>query len=243
MDRWSVIGGHIRSRLRTRSPSDDLGVRLGIVREDKTAYFKPAEALPAFSNLEEAEHSAQTCQRCPLWERATQTVFGAGANQARVLFVGEQPGDVEDRTGRPFIGPAGRLLDRALKQAQINRDLCYVTNAVKHFKWEPMGQRRLHKKPTSREIQACRPWLQAEIELIQPEVVVGLGATAAASIFGTPVRIADVRGKLTPVESVGKMCLITAHPSSVLRAPDPEAREAEFDRLVQELALLQEFVR
>jgi len=135
-----------------------------------------------------------------------------------------------------------RLLNRALEAAQIKRELCYVTNAVKHFKWEPLGQRRLHKKPTARELQACRPWLQVEIELVQPEVVVGLGATAATTIFGCPVRIADVRGKLTHIESVGKTCLITAHPSSVLRAPDPDARQAEFDRLVQELMLLKEFV-
>ena len=214
---------------------------IGIVREDRTSYLKPSAELPDFANLKEAERSARSCQRCPLWERATQTVFGAGDTQARLLFVGEQPGDVEDRTGLPFVGPAGKLLDRALNQAQISRDLCYVTNAVKHFKWEPLGPRRLHKKPSSREIQACRPWLQAEIELIQPEVVVGLGATAAASIFGVPVRIADVRGKLTHVDSVGKTCLITAHPSSVLRAPDPDARQAEFDRLVQDLTLLQEF--
>jgi DNA polymerase len=209
--------------------------------EEKSRYLKPLDELPDFENLKQAETSAHSCKRCPLWERATQTVFGAGANQARVVFVGEQPGDVEDRAGLPFVGPAGKLLDRALNQAQINRDLCYVTNAVKHFKWEPLGQRRLHKKPTSREIQACHPWLQAEIELIQPEVVVGLGATAAASIFGVPVRIADVRGKLTHVESIGKICLITVHPSSVLRAPDPETRQAEFDRLVQDLTLLQEF--
>jgi uracil-DNA glycosylase len=206
-------------------------------------YLSLSDALPAFSSLREAELASKSCRRCPLWERGTQTVFGTGDSEARVLFVGEQPGDVEDRKGLPFVGPAGRLLDRALHEAQIDRDLCYVTNAVKHFKWEPRGQRRLHKKPTSREIQACRPWLQAEIELIHPEVVVGLGATAAASIFGSPVRIADVRGKLSQVESVGKTCLITAHPSSVLRAPDPGARQAEFDRLVQELRLLQEFVR
>ena len=213
------------------------------MRDEKTIYFKPSDALPAFENLKDAELSARGCRRCPLWERAKQTVFGTGANHARVVFVGEQPGDVEDRTGLPFVGPAGKLLDHALKEAQINRDLCYVTNAVKHFKWEPIGQRRLHKKPTSREVQACRPWLQVEIELIQPEVVVGLGATAAASIFGVPVRIADVRGKLTHVDSVGRTCLITAHPSSVLRAPDPETRQAEFDRLVQDLTLLREFVR
>lgn len=204
--------------------------------------MSPSDALPAFSGLREAELASKSCRRCPLWERGTQTVFGTGASEARVLFVGEQPGDVEDRAGLPFVGPSGRLLDRALNEAQIDRALCYVTNAVKHFKWEPQGQRRLHKKPTSREIQACRPWLQAEIELVQPEVVVGLGATAAASIFGAPVRIADVRGKLTHVESVGKTCLITAHPSSVLRAPDPAARQAEFDRLVHDLTLLRRFI-
>jgi len=216
-------------------------LKMGIAREEKAGYLKPSDELPNFANLKEAEISARSCRRCPLWERATQTVFGAGDSHARLVFVGEQPGDIEDRKGLPFVGPAGKLLDRALNQAQINRDLCYVTNAVKHFKWEPFGQRRLHKKPTSREIQACCLWLHAEIELIQPEVVVGLGATAAASIFGVPVRIADVRGKLTHVESVGRTCLITAHPSSVLRVPDPEARDAEFDRLVQDLTLLQEF--
>jgi uracil-DNA glycosylase len=214
---------------------------MGIVRQDKSQYLKPSDELPDFVSLKVAEIAAQNCRRCPLWERATQTVFGAGARHARVVFVGEQPGDAEDRMGLPFVGPAGRLLDRALNQAQINRDLCYVTNAVKHFKWEPLGQRRLHKKPTSREIQVCRPWLQAEIELIQPEVVVGLGATAAASIFGGPVRIADVRGKLTHVETIGSTCLITAHPSSVLRAPDPDTRQTEFDHLVQDLTLLREF--
>ena len=212
------------------------------MKEQRPATLNLSDELPAFSDLKEAEMSAKKCRRCPLWERATQTVFGAGVTQARILLVGEQPGDVEDRTGLPFVGPAGRLLDRALKAAQIDRNLCYVTNAVKHFKWEPLGQRRLHKKPTSREIQACRPWLQVEIELVQPEIVVGLGATAATAIFGCPVRLADVRGKLTHIESFGKTCLITAHPSSVLRAPEPDARQAEFDRLVQELALLQEFV-
>jgi uracil-DNA glycosylase family protein len=212
------------------------------VNEEKATAYKTSDSLPAFGDLREAEIAAQSCRRCPLWERAIQTVFGAGATQARILFVGEQPGDAEDRAGLPFIGPAGRLLDRALHEAQIDRELCYVTNAVKHFKWESMGHRRLHKKPTSREIQACRPWLQAQIELIQPEIVVGLGATAAASIFGMPVRILDVRGKLAHVESIGKTCLITAHPSSVLRAPDSDARQAEFDRLVKDLTLLQEFV-
>jgi uracil-DNA glycosylase len=212
------------------------------VKDEKPATLSPSEELPSFSTLREAEIFARNCRRCPLWERATQIVFGAGAAQARVLFIGEQPGDAEDRAGLPFVGPAGKMLDSALKEAQIERDLCYVTNAVKHFKWEPLGRRRLHKKPTSREIQACRPWLQVEIELIQPEVVVGLGATAAASIFGVPVRIADVRGKLSQVESVGKTCLITAHPSSVLRAPDRDARQDEFDRLVKDLILLQEFI-
>lgn len=212
------------------------------MNEEKATAYKTSDSLPAFGDLREAEIAAQSCRRCPLWERAIQTVFGAGPTQARVLFVGEQPGDAEDRAGLPFVGPAGRLLDRALHEAQIDRELCYVTNAVKHFKWETFGRRRLHKRPTSREIQACRPWLQAEIELIQPEIVVGLGATAAASIFGEPVRLADVRGKLTHVEAVGKTCLITTHPSSVLRAPGSDARQAEFDRLVNDLTLLQEFV-
>ena len=211
------------------------------MKEEKPATLNSSDELPLFSDLKEAEVAAKNCRRCPLWERASQTVFGSGVTHARLLLVGEQPGDVEDRTGLPFVGPAGRLLDRALKAAQISRDLCYVTNAVKHFKWEPFGQRRLHKKPTSRELQACRPWLQVEIELVQPEVVVGLGATAATTILGCQVRIADVRGKLTCIESVGKTCLITAHPSSVLRAADPDARQAEFDRLVQELTLLKEF--
>ena len=212
------------------------------MKEEKPATLNSSDELPVFSDLKEAEVAAKNCRRCPLWERATQTVFGSGVTHARLLLVGEQPGDVEDRTGLPFVGPAGRLLDRALKAAQISRDRCYVTNAVKHFKWEPLGQRRLHKKPTARELQACRPWLQAEIELVQPEVVVGLGATAATTIFGCQVRIADVRGKVTYIESVGKACLITAHPSSVLRASDPDARQAEFDRLVQDLTLLKEFV-
>jgi uracil-DNA glycosylase family protein len=213
-----------------------------IVKEENTVTFKPSVELPAFSTLRQAAVAARHCQRCRLWERATQTVFGSGASQARILFVGEQPGDVEDRAGLPFVGPAGKLLDRVLTEAQINRDLCYVTNAVKHFKWEPVGQRRLHKKPTSREIQACRPWLQVEIALVQPEVVVALGATAAASIFGQPVRIADVRGKLTLVEAIGRNCLITIHPSSILRAPDPQTRQAECDRLVQDLSLLRKFL-
>jgi uracil-DNA glycosylase family protein len=215
---------------------------LEIVKEEKPATLNQSDELPVFSDLKEAEVAAKNCRRCPLWERASQTVFGSGVTHARLFLVGEQPGDVEDRTGLPFVGPAGRLLDRALKAAQISRDLCYVTNAVKHFKWEPFGQRRLHKKPTSRELQACRPWLQVEIELVQPEVVVGLGATAATTIFGCQVRIADVRGKLTYIESVRKTGLITAHPSSVLRASDPDARKAEFDRLVQDLTLLKEFV-
>jgi uracil-DNA glycosylase family protein len=215
---------------------------LDIVKEEKPVTLNSSDELPVFSDLKEAEVAAKNCRRCPLWERASQTVFGSGVTHARLLLVGEQPGDVEDRTGLPFVGPAGRLLDRALKAAQISRDLCYVTNAVKHFKWEPFGQRRLHKKPTSRELQACRPWLQVEIELVQPEVVVGLGATAATTIFGCQVRIADVRGKLTYIESLGKTCLITAHPSSVLRASDPDARQAEFERLVQDLTLLKEFV-
>jgi uracil-DNA glycosylase len=201
-----------------------------------------AALFPDFADLQEAATAARSCHRCPLWERATQTVFGSGPKDARILFVGEQPGDMEDREGAPFVGPAGKLLDRALADARIDRNLCYVSNAVKHFKWEPLGKRRLHKKPTSREIQACRPWLEVEVALIHPEILVALGATAAASIFGRPVRIGDLRSKVTKAESFATDCLVTVHPSSILRALEPEDRDREFERLVEDLRLLKPFV-
>ena len=204
------------------------------MNEEKPTALSPSDELPAFSDLKEAERFAKNCRRCPLWERATQTVFGTGAIQARVLFVGEQPGDVEDRSGLPFVGPAGKLLDRALHAAQIKRDLCYVTNAVKHFKWEPRGQRRLHKKPTSREIQACRPWLDAELQTVKPEVLVCLGATAAQSLLGKEFSVTRQRGQLVESTLAPKV-VATVHPSSILRAADAAARQAQMQEFVRDL--------
>jgi uracil-DNA glycosylase len=174
--------------------------------------------------LEAARRRAAACKNCPLWERATQTVFGEGAATARVMMVGEQPGDAEDRAGRPFVGPAGRLLDAALEEAGIDRRLVYVTNAVKHFKWEPRGKRRIHAKPNAMEIEACRPWLETELRLVAPLVLVCLGATAAQALLGRAFRVTKERGKLIP-STLAPFVLATIHPSAVLRAPDEE-REA-----------------
>src|ERR687886_1036449 len=145
--------------------------------------------------LKQLREEARACQNCPLWANATQTVFGDGDYHARVMLVGEQPGDEEDKQGRPFVGPAGRLLDRMLQEAGIDRSRVYVTNAVKHFKWEPRGKRRLHKTPAQREIEACLPWLEAEIAAIEPKVILCLGATAARSVMGGKVRVTELRGK------------------------------------------------
>jgi DNA polymerase len=189
------------------------------------------------SSLEEVREAARHCRNCDLWERATQTVFGEGPVTARVILVGEQPGDYEDAKGKPFVGPAGKLLDEALEQAKIDRSLTYVTNAVKHFKWEPLGKRRLHKKPNAREVAACRPWLLAEITLIKPEVLVCLGATAASSLFGSKVKVSTHRGRLFESDYAPQN-LVTIHPSAILRVPDPRLKEAEFARLVEDLTLV-----
>ncbi|HEX3662980.1 MAG TPA: UdgX family uracil-DNA binding protein [Acidobacteriaceae bacterium] len=183
-----------------------------------------APFLPKRRDLESLQKAAGRCQGCPLYRDATQTVFGAGRANARLILVGEQPGDREDREGAPFVGPAGLLLDRCLADAGIDRDDVYVTNAVKHFKWEPRGKRRIHKKPSAREIAACRPWLDAELEEIQPEMVVCLGATAAQALLGRTFRVTQSRGK--PVFPPGlPPVLATVHPSSILRAPDHDSRE------------------
>ncbi|HEX7860183.1 MAG TPA: UdgX family uracil-DNA binding protein [Verrucomicrobiae bacterium] len=179
--------------------------------------------------------AAMGCTACPLYKTATCTVFGEGPTTARVMLVGEQPGDQEDREGRAFVGPAGQLLNRALAAANINRDELYVTNAVKHFKWEPRGKRRIHKTANSRDIAACRPWLEAEIDLVRPELIVCLGATAAQSVFGSPMKILENRG--TFHESQFGRVLITVHPSSLLRLPDPSTFEADFARFVGDLRL------
>lgn len=191
------------------------------MKSDQTA----APLIPTHPTLSQLQKSAAGCQACPLWKNATQTVFGEGAQKARVILVGEVPGNDEDQQGHPFVGPAGRLLDEALAEAGIDRDETYVTNVVKHFKWEPLGKRRLHKKPTTREIAACRPWLDAEIQVIQPDVIVCLGATAAQALLGREFRVTRQRGQL--IESpLARYVAATVHPSSILRAPDERARRA-----------------
>lgn len=196
-----------------------------------------SEVIPLFPSLQAARKASKDCRACDLWRHATQTVFGDGAARARILFVGEQPGDKEDMEGRPFVGPAGALLDKALIEAGIDRKQTYVTNAVKHFKWEPRGKRRIHKKPNSMEIAACRQWLDTEIALVKPDVIVCLGATAAQALLGRDFRVTEKRGQLLPFDAVQNV-LATVHPSSILRAPDDESRHREFLRLVEGLRVV-----
>lgn len=178
--------------------------------------------------------ASQECRGCSLYERATQTVFGDGDARARVMLVGEQPGDQEDRQGAPFVGPAGRVLDDALEASGLGRDGLYVTNAVKHFKWEPRGKRRLHKTPSAREVEACKPWLLAEMQVVGPEVVVCLGAIAAKSLLGPDVRVTRERGRVVAGPS-GTPVVATVHPASVVRVREEAARRAAFDGLVADL--------
>jgi uracil-DNA glycosylase family protein len=193
--------------------------------------------IPPRPTLSSLRKAAENCTGCDLYKNATQTVFGAGPAKARIMLVGEQPGDVEDRQGMPFAGPAGRLLDRALVDAGIDRTLVYVTNAVKHFKWVQRGKRRLHSKPGAREIQACHPWLEAEIAALKPAVIVALGATAAKALLGNTFRVSRQRGE--PVASpLAPHVLATVHPSSLLRAPDPATREADYARFVADLRVV-----
>jgi DNA polymerase len=189
--------------------------------------------VPDARSLGRLRKAAAGCEGCHLYERATQTVFGSGPASASLLLVGEQPGDAEDRQGAPFVGPAGRVLSQGLEAAGIEQDAVYVTNAVKHFKWRPAGKRRLHQTPTAREVQACRPWLMAEIETVRPDLVVCLGATAAASLLGPSFRVTRQRG--TPIEHEGLLFLATVHPSSILRATDGEARRRAMDEFVADL--------
>jgi uracil-DNA glycosylase len=186
------------------------------------------------AQVDTLRREAASCRACPLWENATQTVFGEGPADARLMFVGEQPGDREDRVGRPFVGPAGMVFDQALEEAGIDRKQTYVTGAVKHFKFEPRGKFRLHKKPNAGEIEACQRWLFAEITIVQPELVVALGATAARSLVGRPVAIGANRGKVFDLRD-GLRIFVTAHPSSLLRAPDESARRAAYARFVDDL--------
>ena len=193
-----------------------------------------APPIPPNFDWQALHDAAADCRACDLWERGTQTVFGEGAEKARVMFVGEQPGNEEDLAGRPFVGPAGRLLDKALEEAGIDRTKAYVTNAVKHFKWEARGKRRIHAKPNAAEVAACAPWLAAELEVIQPLVLVCLGATAAQALLGRQFRVTADRGKW--IESpLAPHVMATVHPSSILRAPDGDTRRLEMARFVSDL--------
>ena len=193
-----------------------------------------ARLIPNHPTLPGVRDAAADCQACDLYKRGTQTVFGEGRRTAQVMLVGEQPGNDEDLSGHPFVGPAGKLLDRALEAAGIDRALCYVTNVVKHFKWEPRGKRRIHKKPSAAEIAACRPWLDAEIELLKPKVIVCLGATAAQALLGKTFRVTAHRGEAVP-SPLAPVVIATVHPSSILRAPDDDSRREEMKRFTVDL--------
>jgi len=196
-------------------------------------YARPAQP-PDTSSLAEVREASRKCTACHLYKRATQTVFGEGPRDAAIMLVGEQPGDYEDQEGQPFVGPAGKIMDQALEEAGIDRKEVYVTNAVKHFKWDPRGKRRIHQKPNSREIAACRPWLEAELRLVKPKLLVCLGATAAQTVFGPSFRVTRERGKVLS-SKLAPRALATVHPSSLLRQPDEESRQREYERFVVDL--------
>ncbi len=194
--------------------------------------------LPQKLTTESLREAAADCKGCDLYKNATQTVFGEGPSHAEVVFIGEQPGDQEDRQGLPFVGPAGRMLDKALADAGISRDQVYVTNAVKHFKWIWRGKRRLHQKPSIREVAACKPWLEAEIQALRPNMVVCMGATAAQSYFGKPVLITKERGKFIPSETGRPVAFVTIHPSAIYRHHEKPEQEEEYRRFAAEMKLL-----
>jgi DNA polymerase len=202
----------------------------------RTLETSAADFLPERKTLPNLRAAVQGCRGCDLYKRGTQAVFGEGRERAEVMFVGEQPGDQEDLQGRPFVGPAGKVLDKALEAAGIDRNDVYVTNAVKHFKWEPRGKRRIHKKPSGMQIAACRPWFDAEVELVKPKVIVALGATAAQALLGPRFKVTQERGK---VISTGAIPIVaTVHPSSILRAPDSETRHAVMASFIDDLRVV-----
>jgi uracil-DNA glycosylase len=230
-------------------------VRFGVAKR-KDVKGSPADAnpggersaapfVPKTTSIRVLSASAQKCRGCDLYKTATQVVFGAGPGKARVVFIGEQPGDQEDRQGVPFVGPAGAMLDKALEDAGIPRSDVYLTNAVKHFKWEPRGKRRIHKKPRMSEIKACRPWLESELRAIKPRIVVCLGAVAAQSIMGSQFKLLQNRGTLLPVppSAEGSAVVATIHPSAVLRAPDSEGRRQAYESLVVDLKVVAKELR
>ncbi len=226
----------IEPLLREAPRRTDYMLHASAVRKSDETEYAIAQP-PLVSDIPALRSAAATCRACPLWRNASCTVFGEGPLHASIMLVGEQPGDQEDRTGKPFVGPAGEVLQSALTAAGINREDFYVTNAVKHFKWEPRGKRRIHQTPNSRDIAACRPWLVAEIDLIRPKLIVCLGATATRSVFDTSLPINESRGSFltTPFGIPG---LITVHPSSLLRMPDENQRVRDFARFVSDLKLL-----
>jgi DNA polymerase len=197
--------------------------------------------VPERPTLPKLREAAAGCRACDLWKTGTQTVFGEGRRGAEVMFVGEQPGNDEDLEGKPFVGPAGKLMDKAMEEAGIDRSLAYVTNVVKHFKWEPRGKRRIHQKPNWGEIAACRPWLDAELDVVKPRVIVCLGATAAQALLGRQFRVTKQRG--VPVESdLAPTVIATVHPSSILRADTEEARRVAYDEFVADLRKVAELL-
>jgi uracil-DNA glycosylase family protein len=200
-----------------------------------------ADFLPERRTLDALRAAAAGCRGCDLWKRGTQTVFGEGARRAAAMLIGEQPGNEEDLSGHPFVGPAGRVLDKALDEAGIERSRTYVTNVVKHFKWEPRGKRRIHAKPDALEIMACRPWLEAELAVVRPQIVVCLGATAAQALLGKKFRVTQERGKIFASELAPRV-LATVHPSSILRAPDDETRRVEMRRFIDDLRKVAEAI-
>ena len=197
---------------------------------------------PSGSSLETLREEASRCRACHLWKDATQTVFGEGPQQASLMLVGEQPGDKEDLAGRPFVGPAGQMLDRALERAGIDRKKVYVTNAVKHFKFVPRGKIRLHQKPNTSEIRACRQWYERELGSVRPDLVVAMGATAAQSVFGKITPINKNRGRLIDLDD-GTRVLVTVHPSYLLRLPDAVAKAREYQRFVDDLGIAADLIR
>jgi DNA polymerase len=203
------------------------------MRRNDEEFARPATP-PSTSSWSALREAARECTACHLYKHATQTVFGEGPKNAPIMLVGEQPGDSEDVAGKPFVGPAGKIMDRALEEAGIDRKKVYVTNAVKHFKWEPRGKRRIHQKPNAREIAACRPWLEAELRVVKPKLLVVLGATAAQTIFGPSFRVTRERGKVLSSKFAPKV-VATVHPSSLLRQPDEESREREYKNFVADL--------
>jgi uracil-DNA glycosylase family protein len=193
-----------------------------------------APLIPPRPTLNKLRNVAAECTACDLWKTGTQTVFGEGKPSALIMFVGEQPGDKEDLSGRPFVGPAGALLDKALEEAGIDRTKVYVTNVVKHFKWEPRGKRRIHKKPNAAEITACRPWLESEIGVVKPKAIICLGSTAAQAVISPKFRVSVQRAQFVP-SPLAEYVTATVHPSSILRAPSDEARRVERERFVEDL--------